>query len=69
VTAKALRAVAGIRDIEDNAPANAPKRSSGTRASTDTAGVFPFGLRLVAWDATMLDVPDSDDNADAFIRP
>jgi hypothetical protein len=43
-------------------------RVRGTRASTDTRGAFRFGLRLVAWDATMLDVPDSDANAEAFIR-
>lgn len=43
-------------------------RVRGTRASTDTVGAFRYGLRLVAWDATMLDVPDSDTNAAAFIR-
>jgi hypothetical protein len=43
-------------------------RIRGARATATTRGAFRFGLRLVAWDATMLDVPDSDDNADAFIR-
>jgi hypothetical protein len=43
-------------------------RVRGTRARTDTVGAFRFRLRLVAWDATMLDVPDSDTNAAAFIR-
>ncbi|GAA0909599.1 IS4 family transposase [Virgisporangium aurantiacum] len=43
-------------------------RVRGTHATVDTPGAFRFGLRLVAWDATMLDVPDSDDNAAAFIR-
>jgi Insertion element 4 transposase N-terminal/Transposase DDE domain len=43
-------------------------RVRGTHASIDTPGAFRFGLRLVAWDATMLDVPDSHDNAEAFIR-
>jgi hypothetical protein len=43
-------------------------RMRGTRASTDTAGAFRFGLRLVSWDATMLDTPDSTANSAAFIR-
>jgi hypothetical protein len=43
-------------------------RIRGTRADADTVGAFRFGLRLVAWDATMLDVPDSEDNTAAFIR-
>jgi hypothetical protein len=34
-----------------------------------TPGAFRFGLRLVSWDATTLAVPDSTDNAAAFIRP
>lgn len=37
-------------------------------ATRDTPGVFWFGLRLVAWDATMLDAPDTDDNATVFRR-
>jgi hypothetical protein len=40
----------------------------GTHATVETPGAFRFGLRLVSWDATMLDTPDSDDNAEAFIR-
>ena len=43
-------------------------RVRGTRATAATPGAFRFGLRLVSWDATMLDTPDSDDNAEAFIR-
>jgi hypothetical protein len=43
-------------------------RVRGTHATVDTPGAFRFGLRLVSWDATMLDVPDSEDNAAAFIR-
>lgn len=43
-------------------------RVRGGRASTATPGAFRFGLRLVSWDATMLDVPDSDANRAAFIQ-
>ena len=43
-------------------------RLRGTRATADTPGAFRFGLRLVSWDATMLDTPDSDANAEAFIQ-
>lgn len=43
-------------------------RVRGARASTATPGAFRFGLRLVSWDASMLDVPDSDTNAAAFIQ-
>jgi hypothetical protein len=44
-------------------------RVRGVRAGAGMPGAFRFGLRLVSWDATMLDVPDSKDNASAFIRP
>jgi hypothetical protein len=43
-------------------------RVRGARAVPGTAGAFRFGLRLVSWDATMLDTPDSDANAEAFIQ-
>jgi Insertion element 4 transposase N-terminal/Transposase DDE domain len=43
-------------------------RVRGVQAGPDTPGAFRFGLRLVAWDATMLDVPDTEDNATAFRR-
>jgi hypothetical protein len=43
-------------------------RVRGVQAGEQTPGAFRFGLRLVAWDATMLDVPDSVDNAAAFRR-
>lgn len=43
-------------------------RIRGGRATTATPGAFRFGLRLVSWDATMLDVPDSDTNQAAFIQ-
>lgn len=43
-------------------------RIRGGRATTATPGAFRFGLRLVSWDASMLDVPDSDTNAAAFIQ-
>jgi hypothetical protein len=42
-------------------------RVRGGRATTATPGAFRFGLRLVSWDASMLDVPDSDTNRAAFI--
>jgi hypothetical protein len=45
-------------------------RLRGGQATAATAGAFLADrLRLVSWDATMLDVPDSDANAVAFIRP
>jgi len=43
-------------------------RIRGGHATAGAAGAFRFGLRLVSWDATMLDTPDSDANAAAFIR-
>lgn len=43
-------------------------RLRGVQATTATAGAFTAGLRLVSWDATLLDVPDSDANTSAFIR-
>jgi hypothetical protein len=43
-------------------------RIRGTRATVETLGAFRFGLLLVSWDGTMLDTPDSDANAAAFIR-
>jgi hypothetical protein len=42
-------------------------RVRGGRATTATPGAFRFGLRLVSWDASMLDVPDSDTNRAVFI--
>ncbi|MFF3689726.1 transposase domain-containing protein [Streptomyces sp. NPDC002187] len=42
------------------------ERRCGTLASTATAGAFAFGLRLVAWDGTALDVPDTPANAARF---
>lgn len=44
-------------------------RVRGAQAATDTPGAWRFGLRLVAWDATMLDVADTAGNAAAFRRP
>lgn len=44
-------------------------RVRGAQAAGSLPGAFRFGLRLVAWDATMLDVPDSPDNNAAFPRP
>ena len=43
-------------------------RLRGTQALPGAPGAFLAGLRLVSWDATMLDVPDSPANAAAFIR-
>jgi Insertion element 4 transposase N-terminal len=43
-------------------------RVRGVQTGPDTPGAFRFGLRLVAWDAIMLDVPDTEDNATAFRR-
>ena len=42
-------------------------RVRGARAAPGTPGAFRFGLRLVSWDATMLDVADSEANTAAFI--
>jgi hypothetical protein len=44
-------------------------RLRGPQALPGAAGAFLAGLRLVAWDGTTVDVPDSDANAAAFIRP
>jgi len=40
----------------------------GPLATAGTAGAFAFGRRLVAWDGTGLDVPDTPANAGAFGR-
>jgi hypothetical protein len=42
-------------------------RLRGPQAVAGAPGAFLSGLRLVSWDATMLDVPDSPANAEAFI--
>jgi Insertion element 4 transposase N-terminal/Transposase DDE domain len=42
-------------------------RLRGPQARPDAPGAFLSGLRLVSWDATTLDVPDSPANAEAFI--
>ncbi|RPK42626.1 hypothetical protein EES39_20470 [Streptomyces sp. ADI92-24] len=42
------------------------ERRCGTLATTVTPGAFAFGLRLVAWDGTALDVPDTPANAAEF---
>ncbi|WP_405682429.1 hypothetical protein [Streptomyces sp. NBC_00057] len=42
------------------------ERRCGTLAMTVTPGAFAFGLRLVAWDGTALDVPDTPANAAEF---
>ncbi|MET8209126.1 hypothetical protein ABZT51_24320 [Streptomyces sp. NPDC005373] len=42
------------------------ERRCGAQATPTTPGAFAFGLRLVAWDGTALDVPDTPDNAVAF---
>jgi len=44
-------------------------RIRGPRATAGSPGAFRFGLRLVSWDATMLDTPDSHANAEAFVHP
>ena len=44
-------------------------RLRGPKAGPGAPGAFLCGLRLVSWDATMLDVPDSDANTAAFGRP
>jgi hypothetical protein len=43
-------------------------RLAGPRATPGTPGAFAFGRRLVAWDSTGLDTPDTDANAAAFGR-
>jgi hypothetical protein len=43
-------------------------RKRGPLGTPDTPGVFAFGLRLVAWDGTGLDVADTAENATAFGR-
>jgi hypothetical protein len=42
-------------------------RLRGIQAAPGMPGAFLAGLRLVSWDATMLDVADSQANTDAFI--
>ncbi|WP_228389949.1 IS4 family transposase [Streptomyces smaragdinus] len=42
------------------------ERRCGTLATPLTPGTFAFGLRLVAWDGTALDVPDTPANAAEF---
>jgi Insertion element 4 transposase N-terminal/Transposase DDE domain len=42
-------------------------RLRGVQAAPGMAGAFMAGLRLVSWDATMLDVADSEANTAAFI--
>jgi hypothetical protein len=42
------------------------ERLSGPLASSSTVSAFAFGLRLVAWDGTVLDVPDTPANAAEF---
>jgi hypothetical protein len=42
------------------------ERRCGTLATARTPGAFAFGLRLVAWDGTALDVPDTPANAAEF---
>jgi hypothetical protein len=42
-------------------------RLRGPQAAPGAVGAFLGGLRLVSWDATMLDVPDSPANQAAFI--
>jgi hypothetical protein len=42
-------------------------RLRGVQAAPGMTGAFMAGLRLVSWDATMLDVADSEANTAAFI--
>ncbi|WP_333736252.1 transposase domain-containing protein [Streptomyces sp. IBSBF 2806] len=42
------------------------ERRCGTQATPTTPGAFAFGLRLVAWDGTALDAPDTTENAATF---
>jgi hypothetical protein len=43
-------------------------RLRGPRATPATPGAFAFGRRLVAWDSTGIDVPDTETNAAEFGR-
>src|SRR3954463_10235302 len=43
-------------------------RLRGPRATPATVGAFAFGRRLVAWDSTGIDVPDTEANASEFGR-
>lgn len=43
-------------------------RLRGPLAVPGTPGVFAFGRRVVAWDGTSIDVPDTDANAEQFGR-
>jgi hypothetical protein len=43
-------------------------RLRGPRATPATPGAFAFGRRLVAWDSTGIDVPDTEANAAEFGR-
>jgi hypothetical protein len=45
------------------------ERLRGPRAMAATAGAFAFGRRLVAWDSTGIDTPDTEANAAEFGRP
>ena len=42
------------------------EQTCGPLATPATAEAYAFGLRLVAWDGTTLDVPDAAENATAF---
>lgn len=42
------------------------EETSGPLATPEDLGAYAFGLRLVAWDGTTLDVPDTEENAAAF---
>jgi len=42
-------------------------RLRGAQAAAGAVGAFLAGLRLVSWDATMLDVPDSPANRQGFV--
>lgn len=42
------------------------EQTCGPLATPATAEAYAFGLRLVAWDGTTLDVPDTAENATAF---
>lgn len=44
------------------------ERTRGVLAAAGDPGTFAFGRRLVAWDATKLDVPDTAGNQEAFGR-
>jgi hypothetical protein len=45
------------------------RRLAGPVATAATPGAFLFGLRLMAIDGTVLDLPDTPENARAFGRP